>query len=67
MANFVERFKAGYALTTDEWCERNEVKNAKKGFYGSNAVSLEIHPTFLERVRRGIQYILQPEDMRSKQ
>lgn len=64
MANFVERFKVGFALTDDEWMERKDIDNAKKGFASPSLSSVEFHPNFFERVRRGIQFVLQPEDMR---
>lgn len=64
MVNFTERFKVGFALTDEEWAERKEIENAKKGYPGVSLSSLEFHPTFIERIRRGIQYVLWPEEMR---
>jgi len=64
MANFVERFIKGYELTEEECFERDEINQFKRFYSDYKSTSFEIHPTFFERIRRGVDYALNPEKLR---
>lgn len=67
MAIFLERFKAGFQLTDDEFLEKAEIDAIKSGKVAFSLQSLEFHPTFVERVRRGLSYVFTPENMRKEE
>jgi len=66
MANFIKRFTTGFKLTDQEILEKKEVEEARKDYFSHHLSSVEFHPTFCERVRRGVRYVLKPEEMRAE-